>query len=83
MWWKGEAWSRSHLNSLCLSPADETFNLGLMFELVMEVRPRVASGVLMHVSTAEGFFTVYIHQREVRHSGSMIYPVCNTSVIQV
>lgn len=44
---------------------DETLNLGLMFELVMEVRPRVASGVLMHVSTAEGFFTVYIHQREV------------------
>ncbi|XP_034555452.1 laminin subunit alpha-4 isoform X2 [Notolabrus celidotus] len=44
---------------------DETFNLGLMFELVMEVRPRVASGVLMQVHTAEGFFIVYIHQREV------------------
>ncbi|CAJ1077321.1 laminin subunit alpha-4 isoform X2 [Xyrichtys novacula] len=44
---------------------DETFNLGLMFELVMEVRPRVASGVLMHVRTAEGFFIMYIHQREV------------------
>uniref|UniRef100_A0A671UI41 Laminin, alpha 4 n=1 Tax=Sparus aurata TaxID=8175 RepID=A0A671UI41_SPAAU len=28
---------------------DETFELGLKFELVMEVRPRVASGVLLHV----------------------------------
>ncbi|KAA8583241.1 hypothetical protein FQN60_015787 [Etheostoma spectabile] len=28
---------------------DETFDLGLRFELVMEVRPRVASGVLLHV----------------------------------
>uniref|UniRef100_A0A6Q2WX12 Laminin, alpha 4 n=1 Tax=Esox lucius TaxID=8010 RepID=A0A6Q2WX12_ESOLU len=31
---------------------DDTFNLGLKFELVMEVRPRVASGVLLHVYTA-------------------------------
>uniref|UniRef100_UPI0037E8F82A laminin subunit alpha-4 n=1 Tax=Semicossyphus pulcher TaxID=241346 RepID=UPI0037E8F82A len=44
---------------------DESFNLGLLFELVMEVRPRVASGVLLHVRTAEGFFTMYIHQGEV------------------
>jgi len=41
--------------------ADESFELGLKFELVMEVRPRVASGVLLHVRTAEGFFTMYIH----------------------
>uniref|UniRef100_A0A8D0ABB7 Laminin, alpha 4 n=1 Tax=Sander lucioperca TaxID=283035 RepID=A0A8D0ABB7_SANLU len=27
---------------------DETFDLGLRFEIVMEVRPRVASGVLLH-----------------------------------
>ncbi|XP_072218909.1 laminin subunit alpha-4 [Leuresthes tenuis] len=40
---------------------DESFELGLKFELVMEVRPRVASGVLLHVRTAEGFFTMYIH----------------------
>uniref|UniRef100_A0A671UK79 Laminin, alpha 4 n=1 Tax=Sparus aurata TaxID=8175 RepID=A0A671UK79_SPAAU len=46
---------------------DETFELGLKFELVMEVRPRVASGVLLHVQTAEGYFTIYIHQGEVSH----------------
>ncbi|KAM3603251.1 uncharacterized protein V6R79_019351 [Siganus canaliculatus] len=44
---------------------DQSFNLGLRFELVMEVRPRVASGVLLHVRAAEGYFTVYIHQGEV------------------
>ncbi|XP_034756843.1 laminin subunit alpha-4 [Etheostoma cragini] len=44
---------------------DETFDLGLRFELVMEVRPRVASGVLLHLPTAEGYFTVYIHHGEV------------------
>ncbi|XP_049913643.1 laminin subunit alpha-4 [Epinephelus moara] len=44
---------------------DETFNLGLRFELVMEVRPRVASGVLLHVRSAEGYFTMYIHQGAV------------------
>ncbi|XP_028253494.1 laminin subunit alpha-4 [Parambassis ranga] len=44
---------------------DESFNLGLRFELVLEVRPRVASGVLLHVRTAEGYFTVYIHQGAV------------------
>lgn len=32
----------------------------------MEVRPRVASGVLLHVHAAEGNFTMYIHQGEVR-----------------
>ncbi|XP_037541645.1 laminin subunit alpha-4 [Nematolebias whitei] len=44
---------------------DETFELGLRFELVMEVRPRVASGVLLHVRTAEGYFIIYIHQGAV------------------
>ncbi|XP_070705268.1 laminin subunit alpha-4 [Pempheris klunzingeri] len=44
---------------------DETFDLGLRFELVMEVRPRVASGVLLHVLTAEGSLTMYIHQGEM------------------
>uniref|UniRef100_A0A8C3AD10 Laminin, alpha 4 n=1 Tax=Cyclopterus lumpus TaxID=8103 RepID=A0A8C3AD10_CYCLU len=44
---------------------DETFDLGLRFELVMEVRPRVASGVLLNVRTAEGYFTMYIHQGAV------------------
>lgn len=53
--------------SLCSSHSDETFDLGLRFELVMEVRPRVASSVLLHVRTAEGYFTMYIHQGEVRH----------------
>lgn len=31
----------------------------------MEVRPRVASGVLLHVHTAEGYFTVHIDQGAV------------------
>lgn len=44
---------------------EETFDLGLRFELVMEVRPRVAFGVLLQVHTAEGSFTMYIHQGEV------------------
>ncbi|XP_039981143.1 laminin subunit alpha-4 [Xiphias gladius] len=44
---------------------DESFDLGLWFELVMEVRPRVASGVLLHVPTAEGFFTMYTHEGAV------------------
>lgn len=48
------------------SPSDETFDLGLRFELVMEVRPRVASGVLLHVPSEEGYFTIYIHRGEVR-----------------
>lgn len=33
---------------------------------MMEVRPRVASGVLLHVPSEEGYFTVYIHRGEVR-----------------
>ncbi|XP_013999730.2 laminin subunit alpha-4 isoform X1 [Salmo salar] len=45
---------------------DDTFNLGLKFELVVEVRPRVASGVLLHVYTAaEEYLTIYIHQGAV------------------
>uniref|UniRef100_A0A8C5I5I7 Laminin subunit alpha 4 n=1 Tax=Gouania willdenowi TaxID=441366 RepID=A0A8C5I5I7_GOUWI len=44
---------------------DESFDLGLKFELVMEVRPRVASAVLMHVRSDEGYFTIYIHQGAV------------------
>uniref|UniRef100_A0AAQ4PY47 Laminin, alpha 4 n=1 Tax=Gasterosteus aculeatus aculeatus TaxID=481459 RepID=A0AAQ4PY47_GASAC len=44
---------------------DETFNLGLKFELRMEVRPRMASGVLLNVRTSEGYFTVYLHQGAV------------------
>ncbi|XP_060947763.1 laminin subunit alpha-4 [Limanda limanda] len=44
---------------------DDSFNLGLKFELVMEVRPRVASGVLMHLFTADGFITMYTHQGAV------------------
>uniref|UniRef100_A0A4W6BRT8 Laminin, alpha 4 n=1 Tax=Lates calcarifer TaxID=8187 RepID=A0A4W6BRT8_LATCA len=44
---------------------DDSFDLGLRFELVMEVRPRVSSGVLMHVHAAEGFLTMYIHQGAV------------------
>uniref|UniRef100_A0AAQ6A5Q9 Laminin, alpha 4 n=1 Tax=Amphiprion ocellaris TaxID=80972 RepID=A0AAQ6A5Q9_AMPOC len=44
---------------------DESFSVGLKFELVMEVRPRVASAVLLHVRTTEGYFTVYIHQGAV------------------
>uniref|UniRef100_A0A3Q2CDJ9 Laminin subunit alpha 4 n=1 Tax=Cyprinodon variegatus TaxID=28743 RepID=A0A3Q2CDJ9_CYPVA len=44
---------------------DESFELGLRFELVMEVRPRVASAVLLHVRVAEGYFIMYIHQGAV------------------
>ncbi|XP_046877503.1 laminin subunit alpha-4 [Hypomesus transpacificus] len=45
---------------------DDTFNLGLKFELVVEVRPRVASGVLLHVYTAvEEYLTMYIHRGTV------------------
>ncbi|XP_069017816.1 LOW QUALITY PROTEIN: laminin subunit alpha-4 [Embiotoca jacksoni] len=44
---------------------DESFDLGLRFELAMEVRPRVASGVLLHVRAAEGYFTLYIHRGAV------------------
>ncbi|XP_056150589.1 laminin subunit alpha-4 [Lampris incognitus] len=42
---------------------DETFNLDLRFELTVEVRPRVASGVLLHVPMAEEeYLTVYLYQ---------------------
>uniref|UniRef100_A0A6Q2XBZ2 Laminin, alpha 4 n=1 Tax=Esox lucius TaxID=8010 RepID=A0A6Q2XBZ2_ESOLU len=45
---------------------DDTFNLGLKFELVMEVRPRVASGVLLHVYTAaEEYLSMYFHHGAV------------------
>ncbi|XP_055362152.1 laminin subunit alpha-4 isoform X2 [Betta splendens] len=44
---------------------DESLDLGLRFELVMEVRPRVASGVLLYVRTGEGYFTLRIHQGAV------------------
>lgn len=44
---------------------DKSFYLGLRFELVIEVRPRVDSGVLMHVRSAEGSFTMFMHQEAV------------------
>ncbi|KAM4713583.1 laminin subunit alpha-4 [Anableps anableps] len=44
---------------------DESFELGLRFELVMEVRPRVASAVLLHVRATRGYFILYIHQGTV------------------
>uniref|UniRef100_A0A668A1C6 Laminin, alpha 4 n=2 Tax=Myripristis murdjan TaxID=586833 RepID=A0A668A1C6_9TELE len=45
---------------------DDTFKLGLRFELVVEVRPRVASGVLLHVHTSEkDYLTMYMHQGTV------------------
>ncbi|XP_054618199.1 laminin subunit alpha-4 isoform X2 [Dunckerocampus dactyliophorus] len=43
----------------------DTFDLGPRFELAMEVRPRVATGVLLHVPTADDYFTMYIHQGAV------------------
>ncbi|RXM29234.1 Laminin subunit alpha-4 [Acipenser ruthenus] len=33
---------------------DDSFNLGLKFELVFEVRPRASSGILLHVYTSGG-----------------------------
>uniref|UniRef100_A0A674D4A9 Laminin subunit alpha-4-like n=1 Tax=Salmo trutta TaxID=8032 RepID=A0A674D4A9_SALTR len=40
---------------------DDTFNLGRKFELVVEVRPRVASGVLLHVyAAAEEYLTIIV-----------------------
>ncbi|CAN9507589.1 unnamed protein product [Ophioblennius macclurei] len=44
---------------------DQSFHLGLRFELVMEVRPRVAVGLLLHVRPTEGFFSMYIHHGTV------------------
>lgn len=38
----------------------------MKFELVVEVRPRVASGVLLHAYTTEKeYLTVYIHNNQV------------------
>ncbi|XP_023665992.1 laminin subunit alpha-4 [Paramormyrops kingsleyae] len=45
---------------------DDSFNLGLKFELVLEVRPRVASGILLHVYTdLKDYLSMYMHQGEV------------------
>ncbi|ROL08880.1 Laminin subunit alpha-4 [Anabarilius grahami] len=45
---------------------DDSFNFGSRFKLVMEVRPRVASGVLLHVFTGEKeYLTLYIYQSKV------------------
>ncbi|KAG1933974.1 laminin subunit alpha-5 [Pimephales promelas] len=45
---------------------DDSFDLGSRFKLVMEVRPRVASGVLLHVFTGEKeYLTLYIYQSQV------------------
>ncbi|XP_066554921.1 laminin subunit alpha-4 [Amia ocellicauda] len=45
---------------------DDSYNLGLKFELVFEVRPRAASGVLLHVYTNEGeYLNVHIHHGQV------------------
>lgn len=43
----------------------DTFDLGLRFELLMEVRPHVAYGLLLHAHIAEGYFSIYIHQAAV------------------
>uniref|UniRef100_A0A3Q2YDE3 Laminin subunit alpha 4 n=1 Tax=Hippocampus comes TaxID=109280 RepID=A0A3Q2YDE3_HIPCM len=37
-------------------------DLGPRFQLEMEVRPQVTSGLLLHVPRAEGYFSLYIHQ---------------------
>ncbi|XP_072532796.1 laminin subunit alpha-4 isoform X2 [Salminus brasiliensis] len=45
---------------------DDSFSLGVKFEVVVEVRPRVASGVLLHVfSSPDEYLTVYLHQGQV------------------
>ncbi|XP_063079180.1 laminin subunit alpha-4 [Engraulis encrasicolus] len=45
---------------------DDSFSLGLKFEVVVEVRPRVATGVLLHTYTTEKeYLTVYIHNNQV------------------
>ncbi|XP_061560136.1 laminin subunit alpha-4 [Phycodurus eques] len=43
----------------------DTLDLGPRFELEMEVRPRVTSGVLLHAPIAEGYFSIYIHKGAV------------------
>uniref|UniRef100_A0A8C4YZQ8 Laminin, alpha 4 n=1 Tax=Gadus morhua TaxID=8049 RepID=A0A8C4YZQ8_GADMO len=45
---------------------DETAVLGRRLELSLEVRPRVATGVLVHIQAAEEeYMTVYLHQGAV------------------
>ncbi|XP_076129263.1 laminin subunit alpha-4 [Alosa pseudoharengus] len=45
---------------------DDSFSLGLKFEVVVEVRPRVATGVLLHAYTTEKeYLSVYIHNNQV------------------
>ncbi|XP_051952446.1 laminin subunit alpha-4 isoform X1 [Xyrauchen texanus] len=45
---------------------DDSLNSGQRFELVMEVRPRVATGVLLHIFTEEKrYFTMYMYQNKV------------------
>uniref|UniRef100_A0A671QKS5 Laminin, alpha 4 n=1 Tax=Sinocyclocheilus anshuiensis TaxID=1608454 RepID=A0A671QKS5_9TELE len=45
---------------------DDSFNFGSRFKMVIEVRPRVASGVLLHVFTGEKeYLTLYIYQNQV------------------
>ncbi|KAM8825897.1 laminin subunit alpha-4 isoform 1-T1 [Synchiropus picturatus] len=43
----------------------ETMDLGQSFQLQVEVRPRVASGLILHVQQTHTYFTVYIHQGSV------------------
>lgn len=49
---------------------------------MMKVRPRVASGVLLHVRSAEGYFTMYIHQGEVNPSSSKCSTVFSPDYIK-
>ncbi|KAL4649067.1 laminin subunit alpha-4 [Arapaima gigas] len=45
---------------------DDSFSLGLKFELTLEVRPRVVSGVLLHTYTSEmDYLSMYIDHGEV------------------
>ncbi|XP_034017555.1 laminin subunit alpha-4 [Thalassophryne amazonica] len=44
---------------------EESLKLGVNFELMMELRPRVASAVLVHMPASVGFFTLYLHQASV------------------
>lgn len=45
---------------------DDSFSLGLKFEVVVEVRPRVATGVLLHTyTTQKEYLTVYVHNNQV------------------
>uniref|UniRef100_A0A672IFI4 Laminin, alpha 4 n=1 Tax=Salarias fasciatus TaxID=181472 RepID=A0A672IFI4_SALFA len=44
---------------------DQSFHLGLKFDLVLGVRPRVAVGLLLHVRSTQGFLSMYIHHGTV------------------